>query len=379
MPQDDASTERDVLVVGAGVSGAAAASACAKKGLSVELIDYRQIPRQGDQVMWVNAEIRTLLKRCGVDADAVIGQPVEALTFWSADFRKTIRSEFDAPPAYVTNRRDLENALIDAATSADVSVRTGRRVDGLEVLEESVRLTLDDASEVAGRFLIAADGARSGMARQLGLTTSSDPTHWCAQCDLSTSARKTKRSRKAAGKPDMTLVLGMMESRGLGTIIRQDDHLVIRVAGPGTAGEMGEHFGVFVDEAGDAGLLPEDVKVGQPVILPNPAGVAIELESHVGKRSLLVGDAGGFVASISYEGVYPGMWSAMIAADVMADAAVGKTGQDILGQYNGRWRVAMADYLRMPNTDLHFLLPLIFSNQQMADRMAAAILSGQNI
>jgi len=39
----------------------------------------------------------------------------------------------------------------------------------------------------------------------------------------------------------------------------------------------------------------------------------------------------------------------------------------------------MAEYLRPPNADLHFLLPLVFSNQQMADRMALACWQGENI
>jgi len=39
----------------------------------------------------------------------------------------------------------------------------------------------------------------------------------------------------------------------------------------------------------------------------------------------------------------------------------------------------MAEHLRRPNTDTHFLLPLIFSNRQMADRMADAFWKGENI
>ena len=39
----------------------------------------------------------------------------------------------------------------------------------------------------------------------------------------------------------------------------------------------------------------------------------------------------------------------------------------------------MADFLRPPNTDLKLLLPLIFTNQPMADRMAAAFFGGENI
>jgi hypothetical protein len=48
-------------------------------------------------------------------------------------------------------------------------------------------------------------------------------------------------------------------------------------------------------------------------------------------------------------------------------------------QFDTRWRLAMADYLRPPNTDMQFLVPLIFTNQPMADRMAAAFFRGENI
>ena len=47
--------------------------------------------------------------------------------------------------------------------------------------------------------------------------------------------------------------------------------------------------------------------------------------------------------------------------------------------FDTRWRLEMADYLRQPNTDMEFLIPLVFSNQPIADRMAAAFFLGDNI
>lgn len=386
MPEENASPQFDVLIVGAGTSGATAAALCARKDLSVGLLDIRPSPRVSDQSVWINAEARDLLEQCGADIDSVGRQPVGGLTFCSADFEKTISSEFETPLAYVVNRAELENELIEAAVAAGASLQAGKRVETLDVMEETVRLTLEGESHIEGRFLIAADGARSSMARQLGLVGSAAPSCWCAQADVTVSPGS--KNKPAAGGPSVTMVLGMIESRGVGTIIHQADRVAIRLAGPGTATEIGEFFDEFVSDARQAGLLGKDVDAEgrcekgfwhEPMIEPIPVGMAIELESHVGKRSLLVGDAGGFAASISYEGIYPGMWSAAVATEVIADAAAGETGQDILGEFDGRWRLAMADYLRMPNTDLHFLLPLVFSNQQMADRMAAAILSGKNI
>jgi hypothetical protein len=39
----------------------------------------------------------------------------------------------------------------------------------------------------------------------------------------------------------------------------------------------------------------------------------------------------------------------------------------------------MAAYLRMPNVNLAFLLPLVFTNRQIADRFARAFLFGENL
>jgi hypothetical protein len=39
----------------------------------------------------------------------------------------------------------------------------------------------------------------------------------------------------------------------------------------------------------------------------------------------------------------------------------------------------MASYLQMPNVNLAFLLPLVFTNQEIADRFARAFLFGENL
>ena len=84
-----------------------------------------------------------------------------------------------------------------------------------------------------------------------------------------------------------------------------------------------------------------------------------------------------------HEGIYPAMWSAQIAVEVAAatlDAGrKGQPTQDVLMQFDAQWRIQMADYLRSPHSDVQFLLPLIFSNQPMANRMGAAFFSGENI
>jgi len=367
----------DVLIVGAGPAGATAAAICAEKGLSVCLMDRRTFSETSHIRVWANAAIRPLIEACGLDASRILGPPIRTLTFCSADLSRRMTSQLARPLVHVIERSRLEGELVRAAVSAGVTLRTGQAVTGVEILEEQVNVSLADGSSARGRFLIGADGAKSLVGRQIGLLGTAEPPCWCAQWDVHLGGG-TKR-KTAEDAPAMIVVLGLIQTQGIGYILSQADHLLVGVAGPSNPQEIAEHFDVFVTDAGEAGLLPEDIRPAQPAVWPTPAGQAIEMDAHVGKRSLLVGEAGGFVAAISYEGIYPAMWSASIAAGVIADADSADSPQDVLGEFESRWRVAMADYIRMPNTDAQFLLPLIFTNQQIADRMAASFLSGGNI
>ena len=158
---------------------------------------------------------------------------------------------------------------------------------------------------------------------------------------------------------------------------------VLRLMGCGSGIEVGQQLLAMAQQLIEAGELSGCVAgMLNPAAVrlrPGPSRLALEIESHVDKRLLLIGDAGGFISEISGEGIFPAMWSACLAVESIAAAVGSRHPQDELRQFNIAWRSTMADYLRPPNTDMHFLLPLIFSNQAMADRMAAAFWEGQNI
>lgn len=110
---------------------------------------------------------------------------------------------------------------------------------------------------------------------------------------------------------------------------------------------------------------------------PMPLAGALERDV-VGRRTLLFGPAGGFL-SASGEEVYPACWSAKFAADAAARGAKASHPQDALAAYRGQWGSTLGDYLRGPQQNLQFLMPLVYRNPPMADRLAAAILKGQNL
>jgi flavin-dependent dehydrogenase len=108
-----------------------------------------------------------------------------------------------------------------------------------------------------------------------------------------------------------------------------------------------------------------------------PLAGALEQEP-IGDRTLLVGPAGGFYSGCG-EDIYPNCWSAIYAADVVRKALKEKHVQDALQAYRHRWRTTLGEYLRGPQQNLRFLLPLVYRNPVMTTRLAEAILLGKNV
>lgn len=108
-----------------------------------------------------------------------------------------------------------------------------------------------------------------------------------------------------------------------------------------------------------------------------PFGGALAHEG-LASRTLLVGPAGGFY-SASGEDIYPNCWSAVFAASVLKKALKEPHLQDALQAYRQEWRTTLGDYLRGPQQNLRFLLPLVYRNQIMTNRLAEAILVGRSV
>ena len=98
----------------------------------------------------------------------------------------------------------------------------------------------------------------------------------------------------------------------------------------------------------------------------------------VGNRTLLVGPAGGFYSACA-EDIYPNCWSAIHAADALKKALKEPHLQDALQAYRHRWRTTLGDYLRGPQQNFRFLLPLVYRNQVMTTRLTEAILLGKSV
>jgi flavin-dependent dehydrogenase len=121
------------------------------------------------------------------------------------------------------------------------------------------------------------------------------------------------------------------------------------------------------------GDLP--VESAEHMDLPLAGALAHE---GVANRTLLIGPAGGFYSACS-EDIYPNCWSALHAADAVKKALKEEHLQDALHPYRHRWRTTLGDYLRGPQQNLRFLLPMVYRNHKMTARLSESILMGKSV
>lgn len=164
----------DVLVVGGGPAGCAAAIELAEAGHQVTVLDRRTGPApfpRGDLI--VPAAVAELDQ---LDVDVrTLGHTVLGTRMWYGDRSVPVRwppTEQHSPGAVVERDR-LDAALRDRAIAAGVDMRMGARatsplVDRGFVRGATAELRDGSTTDIACRFLLVADGANSRFGRGLG-------------------------------------------------------------------------------------------------------------------------------------------------------------------------------------------------------------------
>ncbi|MEV4514932.1 geranylgeranyl reductase family protein [Dactylosporangium sp. NPDC049525] len=153
--------EFDVVVVGAGPAGAAAALAARRAGASVLLLDKADFPRDkpcGDGVAPHALDVLAGLGVTGVEDGFA---PVPSLRLVGPAGGAVARAH--ARPAYTIPRLRLDQRIVDAAVAAGAVLRrhTVRRIE-----ERGARVVLDGV--VSAGAVIGADGAYSVVRKALG-------------------------------------------------------------------------------------------------------------------------------------------------------------------------------------------------------------------
>jgi flavin-dependent dehydrogenase len=371
------SNEADAIVIGGGPAGATAAMMLARGGVSVILVDAMRFPRPRPCGGWLNAQGGDLLKDLGLPVKELTACSIDEVIFANKDFSKTARPKLKTSPGYLVDRASFDHALVKAAKAAGADIREEFKVTALRPRENGVEVASGDKPGLHGKLLIVACGIGGGLLRQVGIVAPPErTTTWSAQVE------RSKPKSKSTAPVRAIVAVGLSADGAFAMAFDRPDRLVVQVNITGTQQTARAKLVEICSAMAKHNMTSEDLSADaatKSIAVPTYPFSALEMESHVGKHTLVVGGAGGFYASASQEGLFPAMWSARIAAKVLLQAGVSTYSQDGLMNFDTAWRLEMGDFLRPPNTDLQLLMPLIFTNQPMADRMAAAFFSGENI
>jgi menaquinone-9 beta-reductase len=145
--------DTDVLVVGGGPAGLAAAIAARRKGFSVAVIDAAVPPIDKACGEGLMPDALSALAELGIQIPAGIGMPFRGIRFVGGD--TSVEAEFPTGYALALRRPILHQILIDAAVKAGVDLLWGTSGGQL--------------SDVTARWIIGADGYASQVRKWAGL------------------------------------------------------------------------------------------------------------------------------------------------------------------------------------------------------------------
>jgi geranylgeranyl reductase family protein len=375
----------DVVVVGAGPAGACAAKFLADAGASVALVDGAKFPRPKTCGGWLSSKAVREFPFLDAVRRTVKAAPFRRLVFHSPDLKQSAEFASRAIAGFVVRREKFDAQLVRQAVRAGAKAVLGRRVVAIASGEQTMAAVLASGTRIAGRIIIGADGVHSTVARAVGLRPRWELQQLVVCCAKTVAL--TARQQRGCPEGAVHVALGFGQAPGYAWAFPGKGFVNVGVGVRGAEDhQLRALYDAWVRGLQEKGILPRGNGAANPKSAAVPAGAALEFESHVGKRTILIGDAGGFASAATGEGIYPGIQSAAIAAGCVLralDADRKRTKavhcQDELQTFKSVWRQTMAPHLQMPNVNVAFLLPLIYTNQEIADRSGRAFLFGDNL
>lgn len=280
--------------------------------------------------------------------------------------------------AHIATYKWMRTAMLKLAQSQDVELATPKHVEIHRLDESGIDVTVGK-SQLRPKMLILAGLPTEAESKRLGLPESWGPDVVHRYTFLKLPGTKWT---DLGSRPIIPMSLNLRDMLCWAWLLPAEKCVQIAVEQPiETLARVRpeELLTHWVEVLRKHELLSRkgDVPIDQAQSIDLPLGGALAHEG-LANRTLLIGPAGGFYSATG-EDMYPNCWSALYAADAVKKALREVHLQDALQPYRHRWRTTLGDYLRGPQQNLRFLLPLVYRNPVMTYRLTESILLGKSV
>ena len=174
---------QNVLVVGAGAAGCAAATFLAQAGVRVDMVEVKDdITSAGSGITMQGNALRVLRKLGVWEQVQEHGYAFDTLGMRTPDGQLLFEIEDvrtggpDLPATVGMERPALAKILVDRAIQAGATLRFGTTIETLDQGEDAAAVTFTDGTEGRYDLVVGADGVRSHIRDLIGVETGPEAT-----------------------------------------------------------------------------------------------------------------------------------------------------------------------------------------------------------
>lgn len=305
----------DVIIIGAGPSGAVAAAQLAGYGLKTALIDKETFPRYKSCGDGITADALNVLDQLGLDAWVKQFPAFQGLRFSSPD-QQIINIPLNTEPEQLMGRtipRHLfDDQIAQHALQQGAKFIQGTKINHIEYMTDGILLK-SDSHQFKGQILILAEGSSAPLAKSLGLVKDG-PELMAARQYLSGDTNEDQflevhfQSSIIPGYNWMFPVGNGRINIGTGTFQQRIKNREL---------SLRKELERFKHDPILKGRLEKTEPDGP--IEGHPLRTQFGWSTTHSNRILLVGDAAGLVNPFTGVGIGPGMISGVLAAETIQD------------------------------------------------------------